>query len=178
MTNYFELFGIEQAFFIDLDELQTQYHKLQQTYHPDLIAQNDTNISQSEAVKKSSQINDGFKTLSMIDKRAVYLLSLVNQPIKLENSIDDLSFLHQALEVRESLEDANDITELETLLDESKQWLQELSQTFEQHYKCSEYDMAGDIAKKLSFITKLIDDINEAIYNKSNSEDSLELDLF
>ena len=74
--NYFQLFGLETQFTIDLAKLSTLYQTLQKKVHPDRFA-NASSQDQLLAVKKSTLINDAYQTLKNPLKRAQYLLCLL-----------------------------------------------------------------------------------------------------
>ena len=69
MVNYFQLFGLETQFTIDLAKLSTLYQTLQKKVHPDRFA-NASSQDQLLAVKKSTLINDAYQTLKNPLKRA------------------------------------------------------------------------------------------------------------
>ncbi len=77
--NHFELFNLPVALDIDLASLKSNFLSLQQQYHPDKAADKD------QALIKSSEINQAFKTLSQVDSRAAYLLALKSKIIILIN---------------------------------------------------------------------------------------------
>ena len=60
--NYFQLFGLDMQFDIDLAKLSTIYQTLQKKVHPDRFA-NASSQDQMLAVKKSTLINDAYQTL-------------------------------------------------------------------------------------------------------------------
>ena len=67
--NYFQLFGLEIEFIIDLPKLSTLYQALQKKVHPDRFA-HASSQEQMLAVKKSTLVNDAYQTLKNPLKRA------------------------------------------------------------------------------------------------------------
>lgn len=153
---YFELFGLQPSFDIDLNQLKTTYRQLQQQHHPDLAA------SPDEAVIKSSQINHAYSALSQPDSRAAYLLQLQQQDGGLDHSIGDLDFLQHALELREQLEEAANSDQLATLRVELKQWIESLSREFKIDFSEQDWTEARDTTRKLRFMQRILSDVDKA----------------
>lgn len=102
-TNYFELFGLEQRFSIDLNTLEHAFRQLQSEVHPDKHASN----SQSEqliALQQSTLINDGYQTLRNPTSRAQFLINLSGKT-ETTKALSN-GFLMAQMEWRESIEDA------------------------------------------------------------------------
>lgn len=73
--NFFETFGLDVAYVIDLNTLEKNYLNLQKKYHPDNFS------DKSEVVNAANyiiDINKGYNILKDDTKRAVYLLELNN----------------------------------------------------------------------------------------------------
>ena len=67
--NYFEIFGLEVKFEIDLDYLEEQYLKLQKIYHPD-------SAKTVQEAEMAIEINTGYRILKDEYLRACYMLEL------------------------------------------------------------------------------------------------------
>ena len=158
--NHFELFNLPVALDIDLAALKTEFLKLQQQYHPDKAEDKD------QALIKSSDINQAFKTLSAVDSRAAYLLSLKKQDYHLDQSISDFEFLQDALEIREHL------TSLKV---EVQQWIEGLVREFKIDYADEDWAEARDTVRKLRFFVKVMADIDKA-EDRFLDDDSFDLD--
>ncbi len=157
MMTYFELFNLEPNLELDLDALKASFLTLQHQYHPD---NNQHNIEQ--AVSKSSEINQAYDTLKHIDSRAGYLLKLEKQDIGLEQSIHDFEFLQSALELREQLDDAKDVEQLQQLRDEIEQWVSSLTREFKIDFDGQDWSEARDTVRKLRFFRHVLSDIDKA----------------
>lgn len=103
--NYFQLFGIEISFDVDLNQLSQTYQTLQKAVHPDRFA-HASSQDQLLAVQKSAEINDAYQTLKSPLKCAEYILILrgVDMPNE-QHSFSDNAFLMQQMELREMLAD-------------------------------------------------------------------------
>lgn len=154
--NHFELFNLPVALDIDLASLKTEFLKLQQQYHPDKAADKD------QALIKSSEINQAYKVLSQVDSRAGYLLSLKKQDYHLDQSISDFEFLQDALEIREQLDEAQDVQDLQSLKTEVQQWIDGLVREFKIDYNDEDWSEARDTVRKLRFFVKVMADIDKA----------------
>jgi len=165
--NYFELFGLQQAFAIDLASLESQYRKIQSAAHPDRF------VTASSAEKlKSMQVatlaNEAYETLKKPATRAQYLLTLNKIDATQEtNTAMPADFLMQQMEWREMLEDykaEKNIDGLDSLASKmrkaAKALSSELTDLFDEK---SDLEIATETTRKLIFIDKVCDDINKAI---------------
>jgi len=102
-VNYFQLFGLESQFSIDLANLSAIYQSLQKQVHPDRFA-HASSQEQLVAVQKSTEINDAYQTLKSPLLRAQYMLELrgVDMPNE-QATVGDVSFLMRQMELRELL---------------------------------------------------------------------------
>ncbi|WP_445115953.1 Fe-S protein assembly co-chaperone HscB [Acinetobacter sp. WZC-1] len=163
--NHFELFSLPIALDIDLAALKTSFLKLQQQYHPDKTEDKD------QALIKSSEINQAYKTLLSVDSRAAYLLALKQQDHQLDQSIHDFEFLQSALEIREQLDEATDTDQLQALKKEVNQWIDGLVREFKLDYTQEDWSEARDTVRKLRFFQKVMHDIGKAEDQLLDDED-------
>jgi len=160
--NFFELFDLTPSFDVDLSQLTTRYRALQRQYHPDQL-QAQSNSDQALAqLSQSARVNEAYDTLRIAAKRAAYLLELNKQAIALEQSIGDIDFLQNALEVREQLDEVDSPEALEGLRTEINQWIQALSNEFRIDYAEEDWAEARDTCRKLAFMQKILNDIDSA----------------
>ncbi|MGF1749859.1 MULTISPECIES: co-chaperone HscB [Vibrio] len=163
--NHFDLFGLPVQFSLDGSLLSSQFLELQKRFHPDNFA------SASErdrllAVQKAAQINDAYEVLRRPISRAEYLLSENGIDIRGEHkTLQDPMFLMEQMELRETLEDiASSANAEEELFDFERQvskmfneHLTELTHELEQ----ARWDSAADSVRKLKFIAKLQNEIEQ-----------------
>ncbi|TLU61653.1 co-chaperone HscB [Thalassotalea litorea] len=173
--NFFELFGLEADYSIDLTSLATTYQALQKTVHPDRFAHSSSQ-EQMLAVQKSAQINDAYDTLKNPIKRGEYLLQHLGAELPNEQaSFQDIEFLMVQMELREMLAQikfANDIdaalmSAQESLDIQARQlWLE-----FEQQLAAKSdaaNQQAGETLRKLKFYHKLyieLERIEDALFD-------------
>lgn len=160
--NYFQLFGINVSFDVDLNQLSQTYQTLQKAVHPDRFA-HASSQDQLLAVQKSAEINDAYQILKGPLKRAEYMLTLrgVEMPNE-QKSFSDNAFLMQQMELREMLADVKFADDVDVALSNAQQILsneyQELlvlmsAQILENNAATNA--LACDNLRKLKFYQKL-----------------------
>lgn len=160
--NYFEIFGLDISFDVDLASLSTIYQTLQKTAHPDRFA-HASQQDQLVALKKSTLINDAYQTLKLPLKRAEYLLTLRNIDMPNEQqSFSDNMFLMRQMELREMIGDIKGASDVDAALFEANQALDnEHAQIFKALQKELEENTpdsnksASENLRKLKFYQKL-----------------------
>jgi len=82
--NYFTLFNLPENFKINQKLLSENFYRLQLKFHPDLFI-NHSDMKKKIILKKSIEINKGYKTLKDFLSRAIYLLFLNGYKLDTEN---------------------------------------------------------------------------------------------
>lgn len=153
--NFFEFFGLKTEPVLDQAVLAARYRERQQQYHPDAGG-----FDAAEALQLSTLVNQAYDTLRLADRRAAHLLSLHGQANGLEQSIHDMDFLQNAIELREQLDEVESPIELISLRLELQQWLDALSAEFQIDWDDQDWPEARDTARKLAFIQKVLGDLD------------------
>ncbi len=86
--DYFQVFGLERGFQIDLAALEHEFHRLSRKLHPDRFARADENEKQW-SLADTALLNDAYRTLKDPLHRTEYLLKLEGAEIGEENSGKD-----------------------------------------------------------------------------------------
>jgi molecular chaperone HscB len=73
--DYFQVFGLERRFAIDLSALEHEFHRLSRKVHPDRFARADENERQW-SLADTALLNDAYRTLKDSLHRTEYLLKL------------------------------------------------------------------------------------------------------
>ncbi|MFZ2553053.1 Fe-S protein assembly co-chaperone HscB [Psychrobacter urativorans] len=174
--NFFALFEQPVQFELTQNQLDQRLRQLQKHYHPDNVAKNsiEANVAKSlqQAEQASAIINQAYQTLSRADSRAGYLLDMAGQAQTLENSIADLDFLEDAMDLRIDLDEAIDSKDKSTLQQLHPQIADRLSTQamyFNQAYTSQDWQTAIDATQKLKFLVKLDADITIALDNLADS---------
>ena len=163
-TDDFSLFGLAPQFALDGAALDAQWKRLQAQAHPDKFAAQGS-AAQRVAMQWSVRINEAYRRLKDPLSRAAYLCELHDQPINAHsNTAMPGSFLVQQIEWREALDDAQTVSELESLLDSVQAAKTALQRD------CAELldvrqDFAGAVlpVRSLMFIDKFVHDLNQRL---------------
>lgn len=173
--NFFVLFEQPVQFELSQESLDHRLRTLQKRYHPDNLAKinaNNINAStdnltlQQHSEQASAIINQAYQTLSNADSRATYMLDMAGQAESLDQSIADLEFLDDAMQLRIELEEAiegKDRLALQQLHPQITQRLDKQSLRFKQAYQQQDWQTAIDATQKLKFLVKLNADITTAL---------------
>jgi len=168
-ANHFELFGMPMRFALDKAALDRAFRELQGEVHPDKFA-HAGDAEQRVAMQWATQANEAYVTLKSPLKRARYLLELAGIDVAVEtNTAMPAEFLIEQMEWREAVDEARkggNLHELEHLL-------QRLRGVLDERYAALrlmlDADTAGNASaaagevRKLMFLEKLLQDIDEAI---------------
>ncbi|WP_201554045.1 Fe-S protein assembly co-chaperone HscB [Psychrobacter sp. 72-O-c] len=181
--NFFALFEQPVQFELSQDSLDQHLRLLQKRYHPDNVAKNlaDETKAQQHSEQASALINQAYQALSAPDSRAAYLLDMAGQAQTLENSIADLDFLEDAMELRIDLGEAiesNDRPALENLHPQILQRLNNQCERFNTTYQNEEWSAAIDATQKLKFLVKLDADITTALDDVASAAQPNDDDLY
>lgn len=173
--NFFVLFEQPVQFEVSQESLDHRLRTLQKRYHPDNLAKinaNNINAStdnqtlQQHSEQASAIINQAYQTLSNADSRATYMLDMAGQAESLDQSIADLEFLDDAMQLRielgEAIEDKDRLV-LQQLHPQITQRLDKQSLRFKQAYQQQDWQTAIDATQKLKFLVKLNADITTAL---------------
>ncbi|MDI1308310.1 MAG: Fe-S protein assembly co-chaperone HscB [Methylotenera sp.] len=165
--NYFELFGLNPIFNIELATLESNFRKIQSESHPDrfLTASATEKLS---AMQLATLANEAYQCLKNPANRAKYLLELQGiTAISETNTAMPMDFLMQQMEWREATEDAvsaKDVDALDNLLAEIRVEAKSLQENLVSLLDVKkDYATATDATRKLIFMEKVSEDINRAI---------------
>ncbi len=165
--NYFELFGLQPVYKIDVHRLDAAYRDLQSEVHPDRFAAA-PEAERRRSMQWSTLANEAYQTLRKPLSRARYLLKLNGVDTEEEtNTAMPGDFLMKQLEWREAMAEAKDNHDVATLhrlaadlAEASKALLASLEQTLD---VAADYAKAAASVRELRFMQKLTEDIDEAL---------------
>lgn len=161
-SNHFELFNLTPAFEVDEALLLPRYRELQKQFHPDRFAAEPADV-QRAAVQKAADINTAFATLRDPVLRARHLLALAGHTLNIESAtVSDADFLIAQLELREQLEEADELAVLAGLREEAEDWLANLGREFAIDYREQDWAEAADSVRKMQFMSRFLDEISDA----------------
>ncbi|WXT99363.1 MAG: Co-chaperone protein HscB [Catillopecten margaritatus gill symbiont] len=164
MQTYFELFGLEPSFDIDVSVLEQIYQTQIAKHHPDkFVAKSEK--EQTLALQNTSLINTAFDTLKSPLLRATYLLELndINAFDEKDTQMD-MDFLMSQIELRESLEviektkDEMDLDDfIENIGNKVAQNIDKIKQSFE----INALSDIKNLVRELKFYTQLKTQANQ-----------------
>ena len=160
-SNDFELYGLSEAFDLDLHALDLRWKALLKQVHPDQHA-TQTSADKKLAMQWSVRINEAYQRLKNPIQRAAYLCQLNGFEIQAhQNTSMPADFLVQQMQWRETLDDAETTDDLsllhEKVLHEKKLLLQQCQETMDERF---EWGRAVELVRALMFIEKFEQDLD------------------
>ena len=104
-VSYFEVFGLEPRLTLDLDEVREAFLDLSRRFHPDYFATEEDESLREESLRRSSLVNNAWKTLRDPQKRAEYLISLHGKGIESNKNAVPSELLEEMFEIQEAGEE-------------------------------------------------------------------------
>jgi molecular chaperone HscB len=170
--NYFDLFGLEKKFSVPQEILDRAYRDIQSQIHPDKFSH------AGEAEKRLSmqwatRANEAYQTLKKPLSRARYLLQLHGVDTQEEtNTAMPTSFLMEQMEWREAVIEAKQESNHKSLINLHKKLLSQRAELLGKLEKQidaeNNLDAACETTRKLRFLEKLGDEIDDAFESLEN----------
>lgn len=136
-----------------------RYRELQREAHPDRFAAEPADV-QRTAVQKAAAINAAFNALKEPVARARHLLALAGHPLDIESAtVADTDFLMAQMDMREQLEETDDVGRLAGLREEAQEWLDNLGREFALDYRQADWSEASDTVRKMQFMLRFIEEV-------------------
>ena len=165
-SSHFELFGLPQAFSIDVSALEKAYREVQSRVHPDRFA-HAGDAERRASLLWTTRVNEAFQVLKNPVSRARHLLELHGVDVAFEtNTAMPQQFLMQQMELREALEaavkskDAGEVMKIQKGLAGDRQSLaKQLAQRIDAE---KDYEGAAGLVRELQFLDKLDAEIDAA----------------
>jgi molecular chaperone HscB len=165
--NHFELLGLPVGYSLDAARLEHSYRELQTRVHPDRHAAG-SEAERRVAMQWATRANEAYRTLRDPVARARYVLQLKGFDTGEEtNTAMPPDFLMQQMEWRETVaeasqaRDAKRLGELQGELDgERAEMLRQLERAIDRD---ANYDAGCSLVRKLRFLEKLEEEIDEAL---------------
>lgn len=165
--NHFELFSLSPAFAIDRESLDSVYREIQSTVHPDKFAHR-SDAERRFSMQWATHANEAYRTLKQPVSRARYFLSLKGVDTQEENNTAmPMDFLMEQMELREAIGEARaerKLMVLEKLQAGLKSQTGMLLERLESQLDvAADYAEAAQSVRKLRFLEKVSDEIQDAI---------------
>ena len=131
-TDYFALFGMPRKLWIEMNALEQKFLQLSWKLHPDNFV-NATETERELSLKRSSELNDAYRTLRDPVARVEYLLGIENMRKEGEHKqqappelLEEVFELNESLdELREARAAGGDVAALQGRLEAAQQNFQE-----------------------------------------------------
>jgi molecular chaperone HscB len=145
-------------FAINVRDLRKEFLQLQAKAHPDLHSGND----KRRAEGMSMLINEAYKTLQNPLLRAQYLLSLRGIDVAEDETmkIEDPELLMEVLDMRETIEAAEEESELDPLKATNDQKIEESVQVLDKAFKNDDMDTAKAEAVRLRYWVNIAESLH------------------
>ena len=164
---HFELFGLKPSFQIDAERLDQTYREIQTQVHPDKFA----HLGDQErrmSMQWATYANEAYQVLKNPLSRARYLLHLHGVDTQEEsNTAMPADFLMEQMEWREAImeaKEAQDVDDMEALYHrlrgEVRAQHDELGRLLDEQ---ADYQAASGLVRKLKFMEKLGEEIDNAL---------------
>lgn len=160
-SNDFELFGVPERFAQDGAALDLRWKALQREAHPDKFAAQGS-AAQRVAMQWSVRINEAYQRLKDPVQRAAYLCALRGAPVDAEkNTAMPAAFLLQQMELREALDDAKSVENLDKIsqisIQNMREQLSKTEQFLDQDHNTTQ---AAHSVRALMFIERFRRDVD------------------
>jgi molecular chaperone HscB len=162
-SSHFELFGLAPAFALDLARLEAAYRDIQSKVHPDRFAQAG-DAERRASMQMTTRVNEAYRTLKSPVQRAKYLLELNGVDVGFEtNTAMPREFLMEQMEIREKLEEAKRVSDLDSISHALSLEKRELENHIQEKIDGRrDYAAAADLVRKLMFLERFGEDIDAA----------------
>ncbi|KAJ6575118.1 hypothetical protein B0H19DRAFT_935088 [Mycena capillaripes] len=153
-TSFHDIFALPSRpnpFVVDPVLLKRRFREAQAACHPDSWAskgQHKQDIAQS----LSSRVNEAYNSLAHPLRRAEYILEQNGLPVSENDQLDDLEFISEIMEVRESIDDAGDAEELARIVDDNTAKIEETVGAIERAVGSQQWTSVKDAAVRLKYL--------------------------
>ena len=161
--SYFELFGLDLKFDIDIKQLHSEQQRLQAIFHPDrFVTAGDQEKRLS--VQQASWINEAFETLSKPVKRARYMLELSGLELNDESeTTSDTAFLMEQISIREEIDecrsDVDPLSCCDHIAAKLRSKSDQFSTEFISNFNQGQLDSARLNSRKMQFVQRILDQL-------------------
>jgi len=173
--DYFALFEMPKKLWIEMEGLEKKFLQLSWKLHPDNFV-NATEMERELSLKRSSELNDAYRTLRDPVTRVEYLLGIEGERKEGEKKqqappelLEEVFELNESLdELREARESGGDLTALRASLDAARDNFQEKLGVLDAQLQgaAREWDAAldGDAAARKRIMARLNELLNRRSY--------------
>jgi molecular chaperone HscB len=173
--DYFALFEMPKKLWIEMDGLEKKFLQLSWKLHPDNFV-NATEMERELSLKRSSELNDAYRTLRDPVARVEYLLGIEGARKEGEHKqqappelLEEVFELNESLdELREARESGGDLTALRASLEAARnsfqEKLSEVDALLQEAASAWDVALAGDAAPRKKIMARLNELLNRRSY--------------
>ena len=161
-VDHFIRLGLAADYDVDLTSLDGIYFELQRALHPDRFAtatQKEKTFSQAQA----TAINDAYETIKDPLKRADYLIHIKGVNVSPDgcNLVNDPSILMEAMEVREKLEAAKTVADVDAIARDAREETKDIIESISNAFRGDDIDGACQLVTRLKYLNKLLVEVRQ-----------------
>ncbi|XP_028784882.1 iron-sulfur cluster co-chaperone protein HscB homolog [Neltuma alba] len=156
--DYFDIFGLEKNYDIEVKNLEGEYKNWQKKIHPDLV-HSKSEKERDFAAEQSAKVIDAYRTLTRPLSRAIYLLKLEGIEVDDEQTVSDPELLAEILEIREAVEDAADSEALNHIRSEMQEKLKHWSNVFADAFQSRNFEEAKSSIQRMTYYERVTDEV-------------------
>jgi len=161
--NYFELFGLDLKFDIDLKQLHSEQQRLQAIFHPDRFVRA-SDQEKRLSVQQASWVNEGYETLSNPVRRARYMLQLSGLELNDESeTTSDTGFLMEQIAIREEIDEchsnADPLSCCEHIAARLRNRADQFGAEFVASFSQGALDQARLSSRKMQFVARILEQL-------------------
>ncbi|KAJ7900351.1 hypothetical protein B0H14DRAFT_2673330 [Mycena olivaceomarginata] len=154
-TSFHDIFALPSRpnpFVVDTALLKRRFREAQAVCHPDSWASKGQH-KQDIAQNLSSRVNEAYNSLLHPLPRAEYILEQNGSPMSENDKLDDIEFISEIMEARESIDEAHDeVDELRRIIGENTAKIEETVGVLEQTVGAQEWVGAKEAAVRLRYL--------------------------
>lgn len=156
--DYFQIFGLQKKYELEDNNLEGKYKDWQKKLHPDLV-HSKSEEEKEYAAEQSARVIDAYQTLSKPLARAIYILKLEGVDFDEEQTISDISFLAEIMEIREAVEEAVNSETLLQIQSQVQEKLKHWSQSFSNAFQSGKFEEAVISVQRMTYYIRVNDEI-------------------
>lgn len=160
-VDYFQIFGLEKKYEIDVSNLEGMYKDWQKKLHPDLV-HSKSEQEKEYAAGQSARVIDAYRTLSKPLTRAIYVLKLEGVNVDEEETVSEPELLTEILEIREAVDEATDSQALRQIQSQMEDKLRCWSNSFASSLRTQKFEDALTCVRRMKYYSR----VNEEITRK------------
>ncbi|KAK4272658.1 hypothetical protein QN277_021179 [Acacia crassicarpa] len=154
--DYFDIFGLEKNYDIEVSTLEGKYKNWQKKLHPDLV-HSKSEKERDFAAEQSAKVIDAYRTLTRPLSRAIYLLKLEGIEVDEEQTVSDPELLAEIMEIRGAVEEAADSEALNHILSEMQEKVKHWSNVFANAFQSRNFEEAKSSIQRMTYYERVTD---------------------